>query len=382
MGWITPPSSDHNAVWRSHVGIPVRSLWTLLIYAADLAEFSERFDGAVDESADLPELLARLLVTVVERRLHRNLSRSYQLQERIITRAKGRIDWLRTASGQHLRQGRVACKFEELTFDTHRNRLVWTALNVMVAAVLQAEVANSCRRLANDFITLGVSPIRSSRAQLARDQIGRNDADDRLMVAVAQLALQLIVPSERAGENQTLGLQRDERLLRRIFEAAISGFYKHELNKRDGWTVQSQKTLNWSIENPTKRLQDFMPSMSADVVLSQGANRRIVIETKFSNIVTPRQYGGEAFKSTNLYQLYAYLRSQADRGDDLADRAEGLLLYPALDQHIDESAVIQNHRIRFATVDLADSPHGIKARLLDIVYGMPDKMGSARAGAD
>jgi 5-methylcytosine-specific restriction enzyme subunit McrC len=346
---ITSPTNDHATVWRSHVGIPVRSLWTLLIYAADLAEFLDRFDGDIEESTDLPELLARLLVTVVEKRLHRNLSRSYQPQQRVLTRLRGRVDWLRTASGQHLRQGRVACKFEELTLDTHRNRLVWAALTVMAATVSQPAVAHSCRRLAGDFSKLGVSPVRPSRAQLAREQIGRNDADDRLMIAVAQLALELIVPSESIGKAQALGLRRDETLLRRIFEKAVAGFYRHELNYRDGWSVQPQKSLTWSIESPTKRLRDFIPSMSADIVLSQGGGRRIVIETKFSNIVTSRQYGGEAFKSANLYQLYAYLRSQADRGDSLADQAEGLLLYPALDQHIDESAVIQSNRRPQAT---------------------------------
>jgi 5-methylcytosine-specific restriction enzyme subunit McrC len=367
-----PLSDDDGKVWRSYVGIPVRSLWTLLVYAADLAQFLDRFDGGIEESADIPELLARLLGTVVERRLHRNLSRSYQAQQKLLTRVRGRIDWLRTASGQHLRQGRVACKFEDLTFDTYRNRLVWTALTLMAATVSQTSVAHNCRRLASDFIKLGVSPIRPSRAQSARDQIGRNDADDRLMMTVAQLALDLIVPSESIGNSQALGLHRDEVLLRRIFEKAVAGFYRHELNQGDGWTIQSQKVLTWSIESPTARLRDFIPSMSADIVLSKLASgRRIVIDTKFSNIITPRQYGGEAFKSANLYQLYAYLRSQADRGDKLADEAEGLLLYPAIDQCIDESALIQNHRIRFATVDLADSPDGIKARLLNLIPDIP-----------
>jgi 5-methylcytosine-specific restriction enzyme subunit McrC len=59
--------------------IPVRNLWLLLLYASDLARFGDRFDAAVEESPDLPDLVARLLCFAVEHRLRRNLSRGYML---------------------------------------------------------------------------------------------------------------------------------------------------------------------------------------------------------------------------------------------------------------------------------------------------------------
>jgi hypothetical protein len=37
--------------WRSQVGIPVRNLWVLLAYAADLAVFIDRFDAELDDAA-------------------------------------------------------------------------------------------------------------------------------------------------------------------------------------------------------------------------------------------------------------------------------------------------------------------------------------------
>src|SRR3954462_6567348 len=54
--------------------IPVRNLWLLLLYASGLARFGGRFDAAVEDSPDLPDLIARLLCFAVERRLRRNLS--------------------------------------------------------------------------------------------------------------------------------------------------------------------------------------------------------------------------------------------------------------------------------------------------------------------
>lgn len=74
-----------------------------------------------------------------------------------------------------------------------------------------------------------------------------------------------------------------------------------------------------------------------------------------------------------LYQIYSYLRSQEATDDPLAAHASGLLLHPAIDDMINESVVIQNHDIRFATVDLASSADAIRRQLLDVL-GMPTQL--------
>ena len=80
--------------------------------------------------------------------------------------------------------------------------------------------------------------------------------------------------------------------------------------------------------------------------------------------MTTGWYREETLRSGYIYQIYAYLRSQAGRGDPLADSASGLLLHPSLGEMIDETVVIQGHRIRFATVDLAASATTIRSQLL------------------
>ena len=94
--------------------------------------------------------------------------------------------------------------------------------------------------------------------------------------------------------------------------------------------------------------------MQTDIVLDEhGTGRRIVIDTRFTSILKAGWYRDETLSSAYLYQIYAYLRSQVGRGDRSADHAEGLLLHPAVGESVDEFAIIQEHRIRFGTVDLA-----------------------------
>ena len=47
------------------------------------------------------------------------------------------------------------------------------------------------------------------------------------------------------------------------------------------------------------------------------------------------------------------LRSQERPDDQLSLTADGILLYPAIGLDVDEAALIQAHRMRFVTIDLA-----------------------------
>ena len=94
-----------------------------------------------------------------------------------------------------------------------------------------------------------------------------------------------------------------------------------------------------------------------------------MIDTKFTSILAPGWHRAETLKSGYIYQLYAYLRSQARRGDALSDQAEGLLVHPTIDAQVDEAVTIQGHRMRFATVDLGGTPGAIRRRLRSLVLG-------------
>ncbi|QPB22004.1 5-methylcytosine-specific restriction endonuclease system specificity protein McrC [Rhizobium sp. 007] len=353
--------------WVSQAGIPIRNLWVLLVYASGLAEFFDPFETEVENDAELPDILGRLLAFVVERRLRRNLSRGYQARAANLNRVRGRIDWLRTEAELLTSRGQIACRFEELTLDTPRNRLVLAALIQTCTRVGNLELARQCDMLAKTLLDAGVAPRLPSRAEVSRDSFARNDGDDALMVRVAKLALDLVLPSEKAGATRLTGLNRDEHLLRQIFEQADFGFYRHELHGRDGWAVSRQTQFRWSASEPTDGLHAILPVMRADIFFRKGTDRRVVLDTKFTGILAPRSHGSEGLKSAHIYQLYAYLHSQAGLGDDCADRAEGILLHPSIKRHIDEAVTIQGHRFRFVTVDLSLHPGELRQSLLDIM---------------
>ena len=51
--------------------IPLRNIWLLFLYAADLVHFKDQWKVTPESAKNLPDLVARLLVHVVEQRLRR-----------------------------------------------------------------------------------------------------------------------------------------------------------------------------------------------------------------------------------------------------------------------------------------------------------------------
>ena len=351
--------------------IPVRNLWLLMLYASDL--FRMRGTGTValeDSPDDLPDLIAEMLARAVELRQRRHLSFGYRSREARLNRVRGRIDVLTTERHQLLDRGLVACRFDELTVDTPRNRFVRAALEAISRIVRRKEVAHRCRSLASGMKAMGVSGETPTRAQMSMERFGRNDADDRFMLAAAKLAFDLTLPTEGAGSNVLSLPDREETWVRRLFERAVGGFYDVVLSPQ-GWHVQCGKKLEWQVEAESAGVGKILPMMKTDVVLDHAASgQRIVIDTKFNSIVTSGWYREETLRSGYVYQIYAYLHSQVGRGDALADCASGLLLHPSIGHAVDETVVIQGQSIRFATVDLSAPSTDIRNQLLHLSGSM------------
>jgi 5-methylcytosine-specific restriction enzyme subunit McrC len=342
--------------------IPVRNLWLLILYASELTQFNEPFDAVDDDVDDLPSLVARLLTDEVERRRRRNLTRGYRHRDMVLTRVRGRIDILTTEARQLLARGEVFCHFEEQTVDTPRNRLIRAALDLLARLIPDKDLSVRCRSLAIDLARSGVGGVRPSRAEMAADQIGRNDAADHLMVALARLAFDLALPTEDAGLTPLVAPDREEAWVRRLFEKAVLGFARVELMPL-GWSVRGGIPLEWQVSSPSQGLRQILPRMVTDIVLDPPDDgRRLVIDTKFTSILAGGRFGDASLKSGCLYQIYAYLRSQ-EGCDPRWDEAAGLLLHPAIDASLHEHVVIQKHPISFATVELSATATAIRSDL-------------------
>ena len=351
------PHSGGNMIGR----IPVRNLWLLMLYASEITRFLDRMNILLErDSEDLPDMVAELLASAVDYRLNRNLTHGYRGRRAVLTRVRGRIDLLKTEANLLLAKGEVACRFHELSMDTPRNRFVRAALERMAALVRSRDLSQRSRFLASTLMHLGVRGERPTRTDLALEQFGRNDSEDRFMMALAQLAFDLALPTEFAGSTPMVSPEREDQWVRRLFEKAVLGFAKVEFEPL-GWKVSGGGQLNWQVSSATDGFAAKLPKMVTDILLTPPfGGRQLIVDTKFTSIYAANRYGNDRFKSQYIYQIYAYVRSREGASGYVAD---GMLLHPAVEESVFEHAVIQGHTLGFATVNLSASSSEIREEL-------------------
>ncbi|MGC9999897.1 MAG: hypothetical protein ABSE21_07330 [Bryobacteraceae bacterium] len=352
--------------------IPVRNAWYLLLYAWDMARWRGRWPIAAEGSPSLLGLLARILSAATRDLLKRQLGRAHMVHRETLRGIRGRVDFAGSLKRLTFEHAAAHCVFPELSVDTRMNRILRATLHRLasdprlkhVKPYEEAKLRHELRTLVRALAGVPLVPI--SLADFSCLQLGRNDRDYAVPIAICALVRRLEMPTEEMGDHALTALLRDEIKFHLLFERFVRNFYRLTLKDH----VVSREILDWHDELGCS----LVPSMQTDITIveRQPPYRRLIIDTKYSiTTLAAPQHGGAKFKSENLYQLYAYLRTQEQQSD--AHRcSQGMLLYPTTSQDLSETINVQGHRMHIATVDLSQEWETIETRLLALVSSAYD----------
>jgi 5-methylcytosine-specific restriction enzyme subunit McrC len=340
--------------------IPIANLYYLYCYAWE--RFAEGKALAVDAEAspDLPNLLTRVLANGMHSMFRRGLDRVYVSLDEDLATVRGHIEIGASLRLQAQKIKRLHCSYDELSHDVLHNQILKASLRRLgtmpsLAADLKAETQSLVRRMHD------VSDIRLTHSCFARVQLNRNSAYYDLLLKVAQLAFDLLLPVPGAGAYKFQDITRNEREMARVFEAFVRNFYKLE---QSSFKVEPL-TINWDAVPLERGEGDRLPSMRVDVFL-RSPQRQLIIDTKYYFDALQMHHGAHSFRSENLYQLFSYLKNHNVRIPS-GTQLDGMLLYPQVGSQFDAQFAIQGSTVRLATVDLGRPWHEISERLLGLI---------------
>jgi 5-methylcytosine-specific restriction enzyme subunit McrC len=347
--------------------IPVRNVWYLLLYAWDMARWRGRWPVAAEGSPKLLGLLARILSAASRDLLKSQLGRAHTVHRETLRGIRGRINFAESLKRLAFEHAEAHCVFPELSIDTPKNRILRATLHrlasdprlIHVNRVEEAGLRHELRNLVRSMEGVPLAPI--SLADFSRLQLGRNDRDYAVPITICALVRRLEMPTGDVGDHMLVALLRDDITFHLLFERFVRNFYR--LNLKDHEV--GRETLSWHDELRCSHV----PSMQTDITIVEKnpPHRRLIIDTKYSiTTLTETPHGGAKFKSENLYQLYAYLRTQ-EQESEAHRRAQGMLLYPKTGLELNDAMSVQGHRMRVATVDLSQKWENIEVRLMTLV---------------
>jgi 5-methylcytosine-specific restriction enzyme subunit McrC len=205
-----------------------------------------------------------------------------------------------------------------------------------------------------------VTDIRLERSAFSRIQLHRNNGYYDLLLRIAELAFDCLLPDPSGEGFLFQDVLRDEQKMARVFEEFIRNFYRVE---QRAFSVEPL-TIQWDAI-PRFDGVGRLPIMRADVFL-RSQERKIIIDTKYYRSALQTYHGTDSFHSGNLYQIFSYLKNAAGR-DPTFETVEGILLYPEVEHEIDASYLLQGHHVKVATLDLSQPWPAIEDRLLEIL---------------
>lgn len=341
--------------------IPIENIYYLFCYAWNRLEEAKSIPLGGSPSPDLPNLLARVLLFGTRSLLRRGLDRNYEPISEEIATVRGHIDLGGSIRLQARSVQRLLCEFDEFSPDLLHNQILKASLKRLARApMLERDLAHDLQITAQRMGL--VSDIRLERSSFARVQLHRNNAFYDLVLKVAELAFDCLLPDPISETLAFQDILRDERKMAKVFEDFVRNFYRSE---QSAFAVLPL-TISWDAEPIAVTGAGRLPSMITDIYL-ESPGRRIIIDTKYyANSLQKSFHARESYHSGNLYQLFSYLKNVAGT-DERFTGCEGMLLYPKVGEALLESYSVQGHPITIATIDLAQPWRRISDDLLQLV---------------
>lgn len=281
------------------------------------------------QSETILELLIRLFCDKLFAVLRRGLPRAYLAQSEDLSALRGRLNVLRQFTTLAASPQRLACRFEELSFDTALNR-------IMKAAVLQlarvARAPENRRKLTElAFAYADVAEVPPSALPWNLVVLDRTNARWRELLGFARLLLGNRFQTTSSGENQGFALLFE---MNTLFEEFVGRAIARAFPASDV-AITLQGPRRHALVDPTGDHRLF--ATRPDIVMSRNGSPTLVLDTKWKRLTGAIEDGRHGVGQPDIYQMMAYAHVY------MCDQL--MLIYPHHAGMIQAPGLIASHRI-------------------------------------
>ncbi len=328
--------------------IPILNIYYLLCYAWNKLEERDVVNVEAKDALDIQDLFARVLISGVTYLFKRGLDRGYQTTEENSQRIKGKILFEPTIKHNLCNKSFVWCQFDELDYNVLHNKILKTTIRKLISLRdLDNSLKDELTLLYRRFPPINDIEIKSQLFRLVR--LNRNNFFYDFLLKICEIIHHNLLIDEKTGDYKFLDFLRDEKQMNRLFEDFVRNFY---IREQAEYKVKSE-IIPWdTLPGPS---DNYLPNMKTDISLeSKKGDRKIVIDTKYysKGYKTIAQYGDqEKLLSSNLYQIYAYMKNLENCGG-CNGKCEGILLYAAVEDEADHAFWLPGHVLRIKTINL------------------------------
>lgn len=296
------------------------NVYVMLAYAFQSPHHIAQATSGAFEFNSTDDLFAHLIAQEANKQIKRGMHRDYFERTEEIPTVRGRINLASTLARRSPVRGRIVCEFEEYLPDTPHNRAVKAVVRLLLGrGSVGKQKRRALARLLPHFN--GVADVRARDVRWRELRLHRTNASYRTLLAFCELAAEGLLLDDATGTTAHPELR--EKRMNDLFERFVREYFK--VHHPEFSPRKAQIPWDLTGDKPAQ-----LPKMECDVMLS-GADRTLIIDTKFYSASMQLYNDTAKVISGNLHQITAYTRNAAA---SLEHPVSGLLVYAVTDEAV------------------------------------------------
>jgi 5-methylcytosine-specific restriction enzyme subunit McrC len=262
---------------------------------------------------NIQDLFAAILAAGLASRLKRGLNREYVEKNDNLSTLKGKINIKESIRLKMKNINKLSCRYDELSENNYMNQILKTAAQYLVNdGGVERENKDLLKKALLFFSEVdALEPFSINWKKL---NYNRNNASYRMMMNICYLVLHELLLTTEDGKRKMAAFIDDQQMSN-LYEKFILEYYKKHFSQY----YPAAREIKWN----TPGVIDFLPSMKSDTMLIDGA-KKFIIDAKYYGKIMQTRYDADTFRSSNLYQIFAYVKNEDKSNSGLVS---GLLLY-------------------------------------------------------
>lgn len=329
----------------------------MLAYAFQILKEQSYRKLATENFSNIDELCAAIINKAMSLLIKRGIGREYIEQTEPLSVIRGRIEITQSLKTMSHINRKLICSYDDFSVNSYTNRIIKTTIFHLLRKNIDNKYKKSLKKLIGFLSDVEFLDINTINWNI---KFNRNNQHYQLILHICYLFVNRLLQNKSDGKNKIMDFF-DEQTMCRLYEKFILKYYQKEFPKI---TVKASK-IPWAIENSNANYS-LLPDMQSDIMLSKN-DKVLIIDAKYYSQSTARNYDKDRLHSSNLYQIFTYVKNKVYESPD--KKVSGMLLYAKTDDTKLTEPLhykIAGNDIHIRTLDLNCDFNEIKGQLNEI----------------
>ncbi|MBQ6628290.1 MAG: 5-methylcytosine-specific restriction endonuclease system specificity protein McrC [Methanobrevibacter sp.] len=322
--------------------IYIKNIYYMLSYAFKVLNEKSYKKIELENFENISELLSEILAIGVAKQIKQGLVKDYIEFSETTSSIKGKINITESINEQSFIKGQLNCSYDEFSVNCKLNQILKATMYLLIKSDISNIRKKKLKNLLMYFREVDFVDVKKINWKIRFD---RNNQSYKMLINICYLIINGLIHTEKSGEVKLMEFS-DNQLMNRLYEKFVLNYFIKEHPEISASAPQ----INWQID---EGIDFLLPKMQTDVTLEY-ENKILIIDTKFYAHNTSENYGKNIHHTSNLYQIFTYVKNKEVEVQGKGFEVSGMLLYAMTNERIqpDSDYVMSGNKISVKTLDL------------------------------